>query len=87
MSHQDNESNPGHESATFYVSSADGRLARRRNNTHWNAVDDLERVLEEYCEPVMPLPGSRRRHTRVVGTVVQRHQKERWVVVKQREIS
>ena len=25
---------------------------------------------------VMPLPGSGRRHTRVVGTVVQRHQKE-----------
>ena len=26
---------------------------------------------------VMPLPGSRRRHTRVVGTVFQRHQKKR----------
>ena len=36
---------------------------------------------------VMPLPVSGRRHTRVVGTVVQRHQKRDELCVKQQEIS
>ena len=39
-----------------------------------NALEAIEIIMDNVN--VMPLPGSERRHTRVVGTVVQRHQKE-----------
>ena len=53
----------------------------------WPQDQIQRRKLEKILRIVMPLPCSGRRHTRVVGIVVQRHQKRDELCVKQQEIS
>ena len=62
----------------------DSRITVAKRKLIKSAIEVKNGLSKKY---VMPLPGSGRRHTRVVGTVVQRHQKRDELCVKQQEIS